>query len=84
MEETAGDSSDSAAPAPRRAFPSSLSSVGSGGGLGLVWVWPGTANRLPYSDEKVANRTSRVWHGATENGPWTMDKSQTFEACVYM
>ena len=24
---------------------------------------------LPYSDEKVANRDTRVWHGATENGP---------------
>ena len=23
---------------------------------------------LPHSDVKVANRTSRVWHGATENG----------------
>jgi hypothetical protein len=22
-----------------------------------------------YSDEKVANREIRVWHGATENGP---------------
>jgi hypothetical protein len=22
-----------------------------------------------YSDEKVANRDIRVWHGATENGP---------------
>ena len=25
--------------------------------------------RLAYSDEKVANRDIRVWHGATENGP---------------
>jgi pyruvate,water dikinase len=23
----------------------------------------------PYSDAQVANRTIRVWHGATENGP---------------
>jgi hypothetical protein len=23
----------------------------------------------PYSDERVANRDVRVWHGATENGP---------------
>jgi hypothetical protein len=22
-----------------------------------------------YSDEKVANRDTRVWHGATETGP---------------
>jgi hypothetical protein len=22
-----------------------------------------------YSDEKVANRDTKVWHGATENGP---------------
>ena len=22
----------------------------------------------PYSDEKVANRDTKVWHGATENG----------------
>jgi hypothetical protein len=33
---------------------------------------------LPYSDAKcVANRDIRVWHGATEKGPWMMDKSQT-------
>jgi hypothetical protein len=24
---------------------------------------------VAYSDEKVANREIRVWHGATENGP---------------
>jgi hypothetical protein len=30
-----------------------------------------------YGDEKVANREIRVWHGATENGPCTMDKSKT-------
>jgi hypothetical protein len=31
-----------------------------------------------YSDEKVANRDiTKVWHGATENVPWTMDKSKT-------
>jgi hypothetical protein len=23
----------------------------------------------PYGDEKVANRDTKVWHGATENGP---------------
>jgi hypothetical protein len=23
----------------------------------------------PYGDEKVANRETKVWHGATENGP---------------
>ena len=23
----------------------------------------------PYSDEKVANRDTKVWHGATEKGP---------------
>ena len=34
------------------------------------------------SDEKVANRTSRVWHGATENGPLTMDTPRTFPVCV--
>jgi hypothetical protein len=27
--------------------------------------------------KKVANRNSGAWHGATENGPSTMDKSQT-------
>jgi hypothetical protein len=38
---------------------------------------------LPYSDdEKVANRHVRVWHGATENGPRTPDKPQTFAAYV--
>jgi hypothetical protein len=26
------------------------------------------AGREVYSDEKVANREIRVWHGATENG----------------
>jgi hypothetical protein len=26
---------------------------------------PGT----PYSDAKVANRDTKVWHGATEKGP---------------
>jgi hypothetical protein len=31
-----------------------------------------------YSDGKVANRNVRVSHGATENGPLTVDKSQTF------
>jgi ankyrin repeat protein len=31
---------------------------------------------LPYSDEKVANREIRVWHGATKNGleRWTNPK----------
>jgi hypothetical protein len=24
---------------------------------------------VQYSDEKVANRDTKVWHGATENGP---------------
>jgi hypothetical protein len=36
-----------------------------------------TPHSPPYSDEKVANRDIRVWHGATENGPRMMDKSQT-------
>jgi hypothetical protein len=27
---------------------------------------------------------TKVWREATENGPWTMDKSQTFTAHVYM
>jgi hypothetical protein len=31
----------------------------------------------PYSDEKVANRDIRVWHGVTENGPEMMNKSKT-------
>jgi hypothetical protein len=26
-------------------------------------------HRVPYGDEKVANREIRVWHGATEKGP---------------
>jgi hypothetical protein len=29
----------------------------------------GPWNPQAYSDEKVANRDIRVWHGATENGP---------------
>jgi hypothetical protein len=40
--------------------------------------------RVGYSDATVANRNVRVWHGATENGPRTRDKSHTFAACVYM
>jgi hypothetical protein len=35
------------------------------------------AHHLAYGDEKVANREIRVWHGATGNGPWMMDKSKT-------
>jgi hypothetical protein len=35
--------------------------VGGGGG--------GLLRCTPYGDEKVANRDSRVWHGATEKGP---------------
>jgi hypothetical protein len=34
--------------------------------------------------EKVANRTVRVWHGATEMALKRMDKSQTFASYVYM
>ena len=29
----------------------------------------GTSDALLASDEKVANRNAKVWHGATENGP---------------
>jgi hypothetical protein len=29
------------------------------------------------SDEKVANRDTKVRHGATESGPWMMDLSKT-------
>jgi hypothetical protein len=29
----------------------------------------GRARRCVHSDAKVANRVSRVWHGATETGP---------------
>jgi hypothetical protein len=36
----------------------------------------------PFSDANVANRTSRVWHGATENDPWTMDNAHTFVVYV--
>ena len=31
----------------------------------------------PYSDEKVANRDTKIWHGAIENGPLMLDKSKT-------
>jgi hypothetical protein len=37
-----------------------------------------------YSDTSVANRNVGVRHGATGNGPITMDESQTFAAYVYM
>jgi hypothetical protein len=37
---------------------------------------------VPYSDDNFANRNVRVWHGATENGPWTMDESQTLASYV--
>jgi hypothetical protein len=32
-----------------------------GGGKRPTWRW--------YGDEKVANRDTKVWHGATENVP---------------
>jgi hypothetical protein len=28
-----------------------------------------TEDPLTYGDEKVANRDTKVWHGATEKGP---------------
>jgi hypothetical protein len=41
-----------------------------------------------YGDEKVANRDTKVWHGATENGPRMMDKTKTPSAhlgsCRYL
>jgi hypothetical protein len=30
---------------------------------------PHESEGMTYSDEKVANRDTKVWHGATENGP---------------
>jgi hypothetical protein len=30
-----------------------------------------------YSDGKSGDRDTTVWHGATETGPWMMDKSKT-------
>jgi hypothetical protein len=41
-----------------------------------------TGARAHYSDAKVANRNARVWHAATENGPRSMDESQTLAAYV--
>jgi hypothetical protein len=35
------------------------------------------------SDLIGANRTIRVWHGATENAPCTRDNAHNFAACVY-
>jgi WD40 repeat protein len=41
-----------------------------GGADGCVRIWHNYAQRcVPYRDEKVANRDTKVWHGATENGP---------------
>jgi hypothetical protein len=37
--------------------------------LGKLGSTTYTLNREGYSDEKVANRDTKVWHGATENGP---------------
>jgi hypothetical protein len=63
----------------------------------VVLVWPAKRYKLkndaraalpvilqppPFSDANVANRTSRVWHGATENDPWTMDNAHTFVVYV--
>jgi hypothetical protein len=31
--------------------------------------WRSEAHGEVYCDEKVANRDTKVWHGATENGP---------------
>ena len=36
-----------------------------------------------HRDDKVANRNDCGWHGATEKGPCTIDKAQTFAAYVY-
>jgi hypothetical protein len=38
-------------------------------GWGLACTAAEADGRPAYSDEKVANREIRVWHGATENGP---------------
>ena len=35
----------------------------------LAVVRADAARLVRYSDEEVANRDVRVWHGATENGP---------------
>ena len=35
------------------------------------------STKVRFGDAKVANREIRVWHGATEMGPWTLDKSKT-------
>jgi hypothetical protein len=41
-------------------------------------------NRPTTAIEKVRIVTLGFSHGATENGPWTMDNYQTFASCVYV
>jgi hypothetical protein len=40
----------------------------------------GTLNPTACSGAQVANRNTRIWHGATGNGPCTMHDAQTFAA----
>jgi ankyrin repeat protein len=48
-----------------------------------VFLLSQAAGQVRYTaTEQVANRNVRVWRGATENGPRTMDKSQTFASYV--
>ena len=35
----------------------------------LLLLPAGHTGALRYGDEKVANRDTKVWHGATEKGP---------------
>jgi hypothetical protein len=41
-----------------------------------------TLTSAPHSDEKVANRDTKVWHGATENGPLMMTNPKPFGIIV--
>jgi hypothetical protein len=42
--------------------------------FGTFTAWGETAT---YGDEKVANRDTKVWHGAAEKGPRMMGESKT-------
>ena len=48
--------------------------------IALLNCYDNKTKPVRYSGEKVANRTIRVWRGATENGPWTMNKSHAVAA----
>jgi hypothetical protein len=56
-----------------------------GGGAGGAQTHGGAREPPPgtYSDGQDANRTTRVWHRATEHGPGRRDNAPTLSRCTY-